>query len=112
MGKLTNEKYIIKSFNCEHCGKTLECKIEKKQLEELKETQLFNFVIMHANDHTLIVSVDGRGNIRRSRVASLSSNSINKAELSELKNYQILEESKNLIDAFNSFIKLQKGTDE
>ena len=69
-----DNKYIMKTFNCEKCGRKVECKIERKQIEELKDSQLFNFVLMHANDHTLIVSIDGKGNIRRSRIASLSSN--------------------------------------
>ena len=102
---LREEQYILKTFNCERCGRLLECKIDRKQIEDLRDSQLFNFVIMHADDHTLIVSVDGRGNIRRSRIASLSSNVENNVELNELQDYQILEESNNLVDAFNSYLK-------
>lgn len=102
---LTGEEFILKTFSCERCGRLLECRIDKKQIDELRETQLFNFVIMHADDHTLIVSVDGKGNIRRSRTASLSSNFSNSIELDELQDYHILEESNNLVDAFNSYLK-------
>ncbi|MEE9409786.1 MAG: hypothetical protein V3V41_02550 [Candidatus Heimdallarchaeota archaeon] len=100
-----NNKYIMKTFNCEQCGRTVECKIEKKQIEELKESQLFNFVLMHANDHTLIVSIDGRGNIRRSRIASLSSNFQDSEEIDSIQDYQIIEECNNIVDAFNVYLK-------
>jgi hypothetical protein len=83
----------------------LECKIDRKQLEDLKESQLFNFVLMHAEDHTLIISIDGRGNIRRSRTASLSSSVKQKAELEEFADYTIIEECNNLVDAFNVYLK-------
>ena len=98
-------KFIMKTFNCEKCGRKVECKIEKKQIEELKDSQLFNFVLMHANDHTLIVSIDGRGNIRRSRTASLSSNLNVEENLAPFQDYQIIEECNNIVDAFNIYLK-------
>ena len=100
-----NNKYIMKTFNCEKCGRKVECKIEKKQIEDLKDSQLFNFVLMHANDHTLIVSIDGRGNIRRSRIASLSSNLNFEENLAPFQDYQIIEECNNIVDAFNIYLK-------
>jgi len=100
-----NERYIHKTFSCDHCGKMLECKIERKQLEELRESRLFNFVLMHADDHTLIISMDCRGEIRRSRTASLSSSSEQETEFSDLEIYHALEKCDNIIDAFNVFLK-------
>ena len=100
-----DNKYIMKTFNCEKCGRKVECKIEKKQIEELKDSQLFNFVLMHASDHTLIVSIDGKGNIRRSRIASLSSNLNAKENLAPFQDYQIIEECNNIVDAFNVYLK-------
>ena len=102
---IDNEKYIHKTFCCDHCGKMLECKIEKKQLEDLRDSQLFNFVLMHADDHTLIISIDSRGEIRRSRTASLSSSSVQETEFSDLEIYHALEKCDNIIDAFNVFLK-------
>ncbi len=102
---MVNNKFIRKTFNCDHCGRMLECKIDRKQLEDLKDSQLFNFVLMHAEDHTLIVSIDGRGNIRRSRIASLSSSVKQKAEFEEFADYTIIEECNNLVDAFNVYLK-------
>ncbi len=101
----TDNKYIVKTFNCEKCGRRVECKIERKQIEELKDSQLFNFVLMHANDHTLIVSIDGRGNIRRSRIASLSSSLKVEDSLAPFQDYQIIEECNNIVDAFNVYLK-------
>jgi len=99
------DKFIHKTFSCDHCGKMLECKIERKQLENLRDSQLFNFVLMHADDHTLIVSIDGRGEIRRSRIASLSSSAVQETEFSDLEIYHALEKCENIIDAFNVFLK-------
>jgi hypothetical protein len=60
---------------------------------------------MHADDHTLIISIDGRGEIRRSRIASLSSSSVQETEFSDLEIYHALEKCDNIIDAFNVFLK-------
>jgi hypothetical protein len=98
-------QFIIKAFNCEKCGRMLECRIDKKQLEELRDSQLFNFVLMHAEDHTLIISLDGRGQIRRSRIASLSSNLTIERDIESLGDYQILEEYSDIVEAFNDFLK-------
>ncbi len=106
------DKYIVKAFNCEKCGRMVECKIEKKQIEELKDSQLFNFVLMHADDHTLILSIDGRGNIRRSRIASLSSDAKRKANISSFQDYPVLEECNNLVDAFNVYLRNTIPCDE
>ncbi|MBY8999294.1 MAG: hypothetical protein KGD64_00055 [Candidatus Heimdallarchaeota archaeon] len=102
--KMENQ-FVIKAFNCEKCGRMLECRIDKKQIEELRDSQLFNFVLMHAEDHTLIVSIDGRGQIRRSRVASLSSNTVIEKDGESLGNYEILEEYNDIVEAFNDFLK-------
>lgn len=95
----------MKAFNCEKCGRMLECRIDKKQLEELKDSQLFNFVLMHAKDHTLIISLDGRGQVRRSRIASLSSNLTIEKDVEALADYEILEEYNDIVEAFNDFLK-------
>ncbi|MHA1198888.1 MAG: hypothetical protein ACTSQF_06000 [Candidatus Heimdallarchaeaceae archaeon] len=100
-----NAQYIHKTFSCDHCGKMLECKIEKKQLEELRDSQLFNFVLMHADDHTLIISIDGRGDIRRARTASLGSSISQESEFSHLEIYHALDKCDNIVDAFNVFLK-------
>jgi len=100
-----NNQYIRKTFSCDYCGKMLECKIERKQLEELRDSQLFNFVLMHADDHTLIISVDGRGEIRRARTASLGSNINQEEEFSHLEIYHALDKCDNIVDAFNVFLK-------
>ena len=97
--------FIQKTFSCDHCGKLLECKIERKQIEELRDSQLFNFVLMHADDHTLIISIDGRGDIRRSRVASLSSGVSQEPDLSQLETYHALEKCESIVDAINVFLK-------
>ncbi len=102
---IENERFIHKTFSCDLCGKMLECKIERKQLEDLRDSQLFNFVLMHADDHTLIISIDGRGEIRRSRTASLSSSSVQETEFSDLEIYHALDKCENIIDAFNVFLK-------
>ena len=57
-------QFVIKAFSCEKCGRMLECRIDKKQLEELRDSQLFNFVLMHAEDHTLIISIDGINRVK------------------------------------------------
>lgn len=98
-------QFIMKAFNCEKCGRMLECRIDKKQLEELKDSQLFNFVLMHAKDHTLIISLDGRGQVRRSRIASLSSNLTIEKDVEALADYEILEEYNDIVEAFNDFLK-------
>ncbi|MHA1344865.1 MAG: hypothetical protein ACTSVO_08375 [Candidatus Heimdallarchaeaceae archaeon] len=98
-------QFMIKAFNCEKCGRMLECRIDKKQIEELKDSQLFNFVLMHAKDHTLIISIDSRGQVRRSRIAALSSNLIIEKDVETLVNYQILEEYNDIVEAFNDFLK-------
>lgn len=98
-------QFMIKAFNCEKCGRMLECRIDKKQIEGLKDSQLFNFVLMHAKDHTLIISIDSRGQVRRSRIASLSSNLIIEKDVETLGNYQILEEYNDIVEAFNDFLK-------
>ena len=99
-------QFVIKAFSCEKCGRMLECRIDKKQLEELRDSQLFNFVLMHAEDHTLIISIDGKGQIRRSRVASLSSNVTIEKDVEALGgDYQILEEYNDIVEAFNDFLK-------
>ena len=98
-------QFVIKTFSCEKCGRMLECRIDKKQIEELRDSQLFNFVLMHAEDHTLIISIDGRGQIRRSRIASLSSNLTVEKEVEALGDYQILEEYNDIVEAFNDFLK-------
>jgi len=100
-----SDQYIHKTFTCDYCGKMLECKIEKKQLEDLRDSQLFNFVLMHADDHTLIISIDGRGEIRRARTASLGSNINQESEFSHLETYHALEKCDNIVDAFNVFLK-------
>ena len=99
------DKYIIRAFYCEKCGRKVECKIERKQIEELKDSQLFNFVLMHAKDHTLILSIDGRGNIRRSRIASLSSDAKKEVNESSFQDFPVLEECNNLVDAFNVYLQ-------
>ena len=99
------KQFIIKAFNCEKCGRMLECRIDKNQLEELRDSQLFNFVLMHAKDHTLIISIDGRGQVRRSRIASLSSNLTIEKDVESLVNYEILEEYNDIVEAFNDFLK-------
>ncbi|MCG3221258.1 MAG: hypothetical protein H7641_07750 [Candidatus Heimdallarchaeota archaeon] len=106
------DRYIMKAFSCEKCGRMVECKIEKKQIEELKESQLFNFVLMHADDHTLILSIDSRGNIRRSRVASLSSDAKKETSIPSFQDYPVLEECNNLVDAFNVYLKNTLPCDE
>lgn len=98
-------QFIIKAFNCEKCGRMLECRIDKKQLEGLRDSQLFNFVLMHSEDHTLIISLDGRGQVRRSRIASLSSNLTIEKDIESLGDYQVLEEYNNIVEAFNDFLK-------
>ncbi len=98
-------QFIIKAFNCEKCGRMLECRIDKKQIEELRDSQLFNFVLMHAEDHTLIISIDGRGQVRRSRIASLSSDLTIEKDVESLGDYQILEEYNDIVEAFNDFLK-------
>ena len=100
-----DNQYVIKAFNCEKCGRMLECRIDRKQIEELRDSQLFNFVLMHADDHTLIISIDGKGQIRRSRIASLSSNLTLGNEVESLGDYQILEEYNDIVEAFNDFLK-------
>ena len=100
-----NTQYIHKTFSCDFCGKVLECKIERKQLEELRDRQLFNFVLMHADDHTLIISIDSRGEIRRARTASLGSNISQEKEFSHLEIYHALDKCDNIVDAFNVFLK-------
>jgi hypothetical protein len=102
---INDNRYIRKTFNCDYCGKTLECKIERKQLEELRDSQLFNFVLMHADDHTLIISIDGRGDIRRTRTASLGSSVNQETDFSHLEIYHALDECDNIVDAFNVFLK-------
>lgn len=99
------KQFIIKAFNCEKCGRMLECRIDRKQLEDLRDSQLFNFVLMHAEDHTLIISIDGRGQVRRSRIASLSSNLTIEKDIKSLGDYEILEEYNNIVEAFNDFLK-------
>ena len=99
------KQFIIKAFNCEKCGRMLECRIDKNQLEELRDSQLFNFVLMHAKDHTLIISIDGRGQVRRSRIASLSSNLTIEKDAESLVDYEILEEYNDIVEAFNDFLK-------
>ncbi|MHA1202944.1 MAG: hypothetical protein ACTSQ4_10545 [Candidatus Heimdallarchaeaceae archaeon] len=96
---------IMKAFNCEKCCRMLECRIDKKQIEELRDSQLFNFVLMHAEDHTLIISIDGRGQVRRSRIASLSSNLTIEKDVESLADYEILEEYNDIVEAFNDFLK-------
>ena len=100
-----NNNFIQKTFSCEHCGKLLECKIEKKQIEELRDSQLFNFVLMHADDHTLIISIDGRGDIRRSRVASLRSGVSQETDFSDLETIHALDKCDSIVDAINVFLK-------
>lgn len=99
------KQFIIKAFNCEKCGRMLECRIDRKQLEDLRDSQLFNFVLMHAEDHTLIISIDGRGQVRRSRIASLSSNLTIEKDIKSLGDYEILEEYNDIVEAFNDFLK-------
>ena len=102
------EKYILKSITCEKCGKILECRIDKKHLNDMRDNQLFNFVLMHANDHTLVIAVDGKGNIRRTRIASLNSNDSKEKKVESFKGYHVIEESNSLVDAFNAFFKQGK----
>ncbi len=102
---VNNNQYIHKTLSCDFCGKMLECKIEKKQLVELRDSQLFNFVLMHADDHTLIISIDGRGDIRRTRTASLGSSVAQETEFSHLEIYHALDKCDNIVDAFNVFLK-------
>ena len=64
---------------------------------------------MHADDHTLIISVDGRGEIRRARTASLGSNINQEEEFSHLEIYHALDKCDNIVDAFNVFLKLLKN---
>jgi len=109
---INKDEFIIKAFNCEKCGRIVECKIDKKQIEELKESQLFNFVLMHADDHTLIISIDGKGNIRRSRIASLNTNVARERKLIEMQDYEILEDCNNLVDAFNVYLKSSVSSDK
>lgn len=97
--------YIQKTFSCDYCGKLLECKIDRKQIEELRDSQLFNFVLMHADDHTLIISIDGRGEIRRSRVASLSAGISQEKEFSDLETIHAFDKCDSIADAINVFLK-------
>lgn len=94
---------LIRSIYCEVCGTNINFKIEKKQLEELKKEQLFNFVVIHAENHTIVVSVDSSGNIRRTRTAFL--NKSDTKDIGETGLPKIPEYCDNIADAFNFFLK-------
>jgi len=75
----------------------------------LKDRQLFNFVIMHADDHTLVISIDGRGEIRRARVATLNAIETEKAlNESSFKTIQVIEKSDNLCEAFMNWFERKR----
>ncbi len=98
------DKYIKKTFTCDCCGQKLLFKIEKNKLEEISRSQLMNFVIMHADDHTLILSLDARGEIRRKKVATIGeveNNSLNQS----YQKIKAISEAKNLTEAFNIWLK-------
>jgi len=102
------QQFINKTLICSKCNKKLDFRIDKKQLEELRNSQLFNFVIMHANDHTLVISVDGRGEIRRSRIATLNAVKEEKKSNNAFQDIQIIEESNNLREAFVNWFEKKK----
>ncbi len=95
---------LRKSIICPYCNRRLEFTTDAGQLKEMKESKLFNFVIMHAEDHTLVVSIDGKGDIRRTRVATV--NDLNKENNnSTYKVIEIINHSENLKDALINWIK-------
>ncbi len=100
-----DKEYQSKYYFCEHCQKNLEFKLDPKQLENLKNSQLFNFVLMHASDHALVLSIDGNGNIRRTRIAALNSVEGENEDIGDYRKIQAITESKSLNDAFNIWIK-------
>ncbi|UJG42683.1 MAG: hypothetical protein K9W46_09850 [Candidatus Heimdallarchaeum endolithica] len=102
------QEFINKTLICSKCNRKLDFKIDKKQIEELRDSQLFNFVIMHANDHTLVISVDGRGEIRRSRIATLNAIEEEKKSSDAFQDIQIIEESNNLREAFVNWFEKRK----
>ena len=62
---------LIRTIICPQCKQRINFKLAHKDLKELKQGQLVNFSLMHAHDHTLVVSVDCRGEIRRERVSKI-----------------------------------------
>jgi len=103
--KQINGNTITKTLHCEYCNRNVSFTIRRRDLEELKNNQLFNFVIVHAKDHAIVVSIDGFGNIRRTRVAMISElpESLYDRKLSEEELFE-LESVDNLADALKSFL--------
>jgi len=108
MGHKHSDMCLTKTLQCEYCKKRITFNIKKSDLEELKNNQLFNFVVFHAEDHAIVISVDGFGNIRRTRVAMINDSAIGlkNALKKEEANLKLeLEEIDNLADAFKNFLK-------
>ncbi|MHA1685403.1 MAG: hypothetical protein ACTSYD_03220 [Candidatus Heimdallarchaeaceae archaeon] len=95
---------LIRSVYCDICKTNINFKIEKEQLDELKNEQLFNFVVIHAQDHTIVVSIDSSGNVRRTRTALLNK-SETKSNVISKQLPEIPEYCDNIADAFSVFLK-------
>ena len=108
---------LIKSIICPQCKQRINFTIGMQELGDLKVGQLVNFSLMHARDHTLVVSVDKNGDIRRERVSkiqqieSYEEKEAEKEQLTEdIVNHKIVtdlivEKSDNLQTALIEFLK-------
>ena len=113
------EGKIIKSVICPECKKRLNFKVNIQDLEQMKDGQLFNFSLMHSDHHTLVVAIDVRGEIRRSRVSIIHNVETYEDKIApahtdigtiinhkKITNIDI-EDCNNLQDAFAKFLQVQ-----
>lgn len=121
-----SEPHLEKHAFCERCNLHLRVEIPLRYLDNVSDNGLFNYVVLHATDHALVLAIDKQGGIRRSRIAAIdlsihhnhseveTSSAILASESTDATDpkisqiieteFEVIEEASSLADAFGKWL--------